>query len=118
MKEIEMPDLNYYTAKASMEMAETQDAFIFRTIGPFVNDVAGFEISKKELVDAIQLIRLRKKVADIYGVPLVYIESDLSKATDISRMLDKAYNRGFIDGMNKERERIIKMLGEDLEETE
>jgi len=102
-----------YMRKVSMEMAETQDAFIFRSIGPFVNDVAGFEISKKELVDAISLLRLRKMATEKYGSSLDY---DLTKATDITRELNEAYNRGFMDGVRKERERTIRILEEDLED--
>lgn len=115
MREFEIPDLNYYTAKVSMEMAETQDVFIFRSIGPFMNDVAGFEISKKELVDAIQLIRLKKMASEKYGLSL---NCDLAKATDMSRELDKAYDRGIREGKKRERRRLLRMLEENLEDLE
>lgn len=113
--DFDINDLNHYTAKATMEMAETQDAFIFKTIGPFINDVAGFEVSKRELVDAIQLIRLKKETAEKYGASL---NCDLTKATDMSRELGEAYDRGIREGEKRERRRLLRMLEEDLEDLE
>jgi hypothetical protein len=116
MREFDVVDNIYnYTAKASMEAAETHDAFIFKTIEPFINEVACFSISKKELVDAILLIRLKKEAAEKYGSSL---NCDLTKATEVARELGEAYDRGFMDGVKKERKRLLTMLEEDLEDLE
>lgn len=105
--------MNTYTIKASIEAAETQDAFIFKFISPFINDVAGFEISKKELVEAVTYIRLKKEAAEKYGID---IGCELNRATEMSRELGKAYDRGFEDGVRRERDRMMCMLTNDLED--
>lgn len=115
VKNFEIPDLNTYTYKLAMEAAETTNEFIFKTIEPFINEVACFSISKKELVDAIQLIRLKKKAAEKYGSSL---NCDLTKATEVARELGEAYDRGVIDGVKKERKRLLTMLENDLEDLE
>lgn len=106
-------DFKDHVRKVAMEAVETQEAFIFKTIEPFINEVAGFEISKKELVDAVQLIRLQRAAVEKYGTSLSY---KLTTATNMSRELGEAYDRGFMDGVKKERKRLMTMLEEDLEE--
>ena len=48
-----MNEYETFTARIAQELSETEDKFIFTTIGPFCSDIYKREISKHELVDAI-----------------------------------------------------------------
>lgn len=48
-----MNEYETFTARIAQEFSETEDKFIFTTIGPFCSDIYKREISKHELVDAI-----------------------------------------------------------------
>ena len=104
-------DFDTYIQKMAMDVAETQDEFIFQTIGPFVNDIAGFSISKQELVEAISLLRMKKLGLDKYGV---LISNDIYTATQQCHELSRAYERGVMDGIEKERRRIRDLVDSDV----
>lgn len=106
-------DMDTYIQKMAMDVAETQDEFIFQTIGPFVNDIAGFSVSKQELAEAVSLLRMKKLANDKYGV---LISNDIYTATQQSYELSRAYERGVMDGIEKERRRIRDLV--DSEERE
>lgn len=106
-KEIDMLDVENtvtnYINKLSIQMEETQEAFIFRTISKFAADNYDTIIEKDELVKAIQLIRMSKE----YGPS---IDERWTTATEQSSMYREAYNRGYRDGVEKEHARISTFL--------
>ena len=94
-----------YIDKLSIQMKETQEEFIFRTISEFAANNYATIIEKDELVRAIQLIRMSKE----YGPG---IDERWTTATEQSYMCHKAYNRGYRDGVEKERARISTFVKE------
>lgn len=91
-----------------MEVTETTDRFIFQTIQPFCNDIAGFEVSKTELAEAMQLLRLKKLGRNKYGG--VMFNDDLSTATYLSAQCEKAYQSGFKDGQEDMKEKMKELI--------
>lgn len=94
-----------YIDELRIQMEETQEAFIFRTISEFAANNYATIIEKDELVKAIQLIRMSKE----YGPS---IDERWTTATEQSYMCHRAYNRGYQDGVEKERARISTFVKE------
>lgn len=91
------------TNKIAMQVAESQDAFIFQTISDFASSNYQIIIEKEELVRAIQLIRMSRQ----YGPS---IDKRWETATQQCAALDDAYKRGFQDGRDEEHARIMEIL--------
>lgn len=92
-----------YIDKLGIQIEETKDAFIFRTISEFAANNYDTIIEKDELVKAIQLIRMSKE----YGPS---IDERWTTATEQSSMYHNAYIRGYWDGVEKEHARISDFL--------
>ena len=90
-------------------LQETQEAFIFNTISPFVQGISSMEVSKEELADAVMLLRICKE----HGFD---IHERYKTATQHAKELSNEYVRGFNDGVKKERARIIYESNEPCEE--
>lgn len=104
------------SAKISMQAAETEDAFIFETIGPFIRDHSYIEISKEELIEAIRIAQLRKTARETHSA---YFSEycDLTSATATDRMLHDAYIRGVQHGKDSMYETMMSKFKE-MEETD
>ena len=50
----------------SMEVCETQEDFIFKTIYPFVENAVEMKINKRELVEALLMYRTFKEKMEAY----------------------------------------------------
>lgn len=98
---------NEWSEKIVREVTETEDAFIFSTIKPFVDSITTMEISKEELVRAIHLVRMQREASERFGV---LISSDWDTATSQMHDLNEAFNRGFEAGVEKERDKIKEIL--------
>lgn len=98
--------INKQIATVQMHAQETEKAFIFSVIGPFVESHSVMEISKEELLRAIALVRMQREALAKYGVQ---INNDWSSATHQSLALSEAYMRGVKDGIAKEQQRIAAM---------
>ena len=85
------------------EVRETNDAFIFSTLSKFALANYNIVVDKKELCQAIQLIRTIKESGPS-------IEERWTTATQQNEMLKAAYERGFQDGVDKEHSRISDIL--------
>ena len=88
-----------------MQVKETQDEFIFRTLRDFLDDETNIVVQKDELFKAISLLRMVEE----HG-PGIY--QCWATATAQSAMLSDSYRRGFQDGVNKEHDRIMDILEE------
>lgn len=100
---------NEWAQKIIKEVNETEEAFIFTTIKPFVDSVTTMEISKEELVRAVQLVRLQKEASEKFGVS---ISNDWNTATSQMRDLNEAYMRGVRYGVAKVENKIENILKE------
>lgn len=100
-----LPDLS---VTCRMDVEEFQDRFIFQTIQPFCNDIAGFEVSKTELAEAMQLLRTMKKCKAIYGADLY--ATNVDNATYISAQCEKAYQSGHEAGTNDMKEKMKELI--------
>lgn len=99
------------SAKVTMEFTETEDAFIFDTINPFLKHHSHMEISKQELIEAIQIIRLRKEAREKHGTYFSeYCDLTSAKATVFE--LDNAYKRGVQDGKDSMYETMMNKFRE------
>lgn len=98
--------INNTVNKMIMDVEETQDAFIFRTLSDFARNSCGVIVEKVELVQAIQLIRMMKE----YGFDIF---ERYDTATQQSRLFSSAYNEGLRDGTEKGHRRIVDILGEE-----
>lgn len=78
-----------------MEIQETMDKFIFNTIDPFIKNITTMEISKEELIRAIQLIRMQRESIEKCGVR---ISNEWNTAIAQSMALAESYKRGYADG--------------------
>lgn len=108
------PDLdpfnpNEWAQKIIREVNETEEAFIFSTIKPFIDSITTMEISKKELVRAIYLVRMQREASERFGV---LISNDWDTAKSQMHDLNEAYMRGFKSGVEKERNKVKELLGE------
>lgn len=95
------------TTDITVQVAETQEQFIFETISPFIQQHSRIEISKQELVEAIQLLRMKNEALEKYGV---VISNDLNTAPRQKCEMDRSYRLGYKDGVEKERNRINDLL--------
>ena len=82
------------------QITETEDEFIFQVLSDFASSKYNVAIEKEELVRAIQLIRMSKK----YGPS---IDERWVTDTQNAAELDRAYTKGFQDGVDKEHARIM-----------
>lgn len=92
---LDMDHINNMASQMRMEVQETVDRFIFNTIDPFIKNITTMEISKEELVRAIQLIRMQRESIEKYGVQ---ISNEWDTATAQSMALAESYKRGYADG--------------------
>ena len=93
---------------------ETEEAFIFSRIEPFVNSISNIEISKEELVEAVLLVRLKKEALKKYGCH--NLSNDLPTATAQVKYFKDAYQKGYGAGYNRAREKYIQFMSQDLKE--
>ena len=105
-----MEDIYTTVREVSMQVQETEDAFIFNRLSDFVKDTMCIEVSKQEVIEAISLYRLKKEANEKYGCS--NISDDWNTATAQSAYLHNAYMRGYQDGMSKAHERFEKCLDE------
>lgn len=97
-----------------MQCNETEEAFIFSYIKPFVDSISEIEISKEELVEAILLNRLKKEAIKKYGYHV--LSNDLTTATAQMQYLRDGYRKGYDAGYNRAREECIQFMSQDLKE--
>lgn len=116
---VNMPKTNYtsgdmfsidqdFTEKFRMDMNETVDKFIFTQIQPFVDSVSTMEISKEDLVLAVELIQRKRSAKNKFGTDTLISENINAAATYWE--LDRAYKRGYDTGYKKSRQDILKFL--------
>lgn len=79
-----------------MQVEETQDEFIFSTLSNFASTNYNITVDKKELIMAIQLIRMCNET----GTDLRQYHNTATNGTELYR---KGYNTGFEARMNKMR---------------
>lgn len=89
--------------QVSMQVAETQDDFIFQTLRDFGLSTFNIVVEKEELVQAIQLIRMMKE----YGID---IHECYDTATTQAGIFRRGYEKGLHDGIEKERSRVMDIL--------
>ena len=89
----------------TMSFHETKDEFIFQVLSDFASDKYNVVIEKEELVRAIQLIRMSKKYGPSIGERWVTATQNMAE-------LERAYNKGFQDGVDKCHTRIAKAIKE------
>ena len=99
------------TDKITMQVQETQDEFIFRTLINFLHEQTNIIVRKDELIKAISLFRMVEE----HG-PGIY--QCWATAAAQSSMLSDSYRLGFQDGVKKEHDRIMDVLKELEEELE
>ena len=97
-----------------MQYKETEEAFIFSIIKPFIDFISEIEISKEELVEAVLLNRLKKEVIKKYGYYI--LSNDLTTATAQMQYLRDGYQKGYDAGYNRAREECIQFMSRDLKE--
>lgn len=95
-------NVNEWCEKIVRQVNETEEAFIFSTIKPFINSITTMEISKEELVRAIQWVRWNKECENLAGYSL---DRDWNTASEQELVIRQAYDRGVKDGIAKERAR-------------
>lgn len=83
----------------TMQFKETEDEFIFQILSDFASNKYNVTIEKEELIRAIQLVRMSKKYGPSVGERWV-------TATQNTAELERAYNKGFYDGMQEARKRL------------
>lgn len=92
-----------WTDKVIREVKETEDAFIFTSIKPFIDSISTYEIQKEELVRAVLLIRMQHEAMEKYGTVL---PNDYLTAVNMQMELERAYRKGFDDGVKHERRTV------------
>lgn len=91
----------------AQEVEETSDSFIFHVLSNFASINYDITIEKDELVKAIQIIRMRRE----YGEDIC---KDLDTAVKNSEFYRKAYCKGFEDGVEITKSKIMNSLNEDV----
>ena len=91
-----------------MNMNETVDKFIFTQIQPFVDSVSTMEISKEDLVLAVELIQRKRSAKNKFGTDTL-ISENINEAAAYWE-LDQAYKRGYDTGYKKSRQDLLKFL--------
>lgn len=99
-----------------MQCNETEEAFIFSYIKPFIDSISEIEISKEELVEAVLLNRLKKEVNKKYGYYI--LNNDLTTATAQMQYFHDGYQKGYDAGYNRAREECIQFMSQDLNKGE
>lgn len=104
-----------FAEKFRMSMNETADKFIFTQIQPFVDSVSTMEISKEDLVLAVELIQRKRSAKNKFGTDTL-ISENINDAAAYWE-LDQAYKRGYDAGYKKSRQDLLNFLenGEDNE---
>lgn len=116
---INMPKTNYtsgdmfsidqnFAEKLRMNMNETVDKFIFTQIQPFVDSVSTMEISKEDLVLAVELIQRKRSAKNKFGTDTLISENINAAAAYWE--LDRAYKRGYDAGYKKSKQDLLKFL--------
>ena len=95
--------VNSTIGKMAHQVQETEDEFIFNTLSDFASNNYNIVVEKQELIRAIQLIRMYKEHDFL-------IEEKWETATQNCEELNRAYERGFQDGIKKEHDRIMGIL--------
>lgn len=98
-------DMAKWTDKIVREVHETEDAFIFTSVKPFLDSISTFEIQKEELVRAVLLIRMQREAMKKYGTIL---PNDYLTAVNMQMELERAYRKGFEDGAEYEQRAVAK----------
>lgn len=91
-----------------MSMNETVDKFIFTQIQPFVDSVSTMEISKEDLVLAVELIQRKRSAKNNFGTDTLISENINAAAAYWE--LDQAYKRGYDTGYKKSKQDLLKFL--------
>ncbi len=89
-----------FVSKVTTTVNETKDAFIFETVSNFAESKYETKIEKQELITAIMLIR-RCKECDIDIFDLT------SAAIEMSEKIKSAYEKGYEDGRNHEKDAYL-----------
>ena len=84
-----------------MQVKETQDEFIFSTLSDFASTNYNIMVDKKELIMAIQFIRMCNET----GTDLRQYHNTATNGTELYR---KGYNMGFEAGIQEARNRLEK----------
>ena len=84
-----------------MQVKETQDEFIFSTLSDFASTNYNITVDKKELIIAIQFIRMCNET----GTDLQQYHNTATDGTELYR---KGYNAGFEAGIQEARNRLEK----------
>ena len=84
-----------------IQVKETQDEFIFSTLSDFASTNYNITVDKKELIMAIQFIRMCNET----GTDLRQYHSTATDGTELYR---KGYNMGFEAGIQEARNRLEK----------
>ena len=84
-----------------MQVRETRDEFIFSTLSNFASTNYNITVDKKELIMAIQLIRMCNET----GTDLRQYHNTALNGTELYR---KGYNMGFKAGIQEARNRLEK----------
>lgn len=97
--------MNEELTKIIREVNETEDAFIFTSIKPFIDSISTYEIKKEELVRAVLLIRMQREAIEKYGAIL---PNDYLTAVNMQMELERSYRKGFEDGVKHEQYTLAK----------
>ena len=100
--------MNNLVNEITMKFQETKDEFIFQVLSDFALDKYNITIEKEELVRAIQLIRMSKK----YGPS---VRERWVTATQNAAELERAYDKGYHDGMQEVRKNFESDFKEEKE---
>lgn len=92
-----------WTEKIVREVHETEDAFIFTSVKPFLDSILTFEIQKEELVRAVVLIRMQREAMEKYGTTL---PNDYLIAVNKKIELERVYEKGFEAGVRHEQRTV------------
>ena len=95
--------VNSTIVKIRNQVEDTQDKFIFKTLIDYAAYNYNIVVEKKELIRAIQLIRMYKEHGFL-------IDEKWETATQNCYELNKAYECGLHDGIKKEHDRIFGIL--------
>lgn len=97
-----------FAEKFRMSMNETANKFIFTQIQPFVDSVSTMEISKEDLVLAVELIQRKRSAKNKFGTD--FLISENIDAAAAYWELDQAYKRGYDTGYKKSKQDLLKFL--------
>lgn len=95
------------TQQVITKVNETQDAFIFSTIVPFINEHSEIIIEKQELIEAINLINQSNKLEEQTGYSLINQIRSALNPISVQCMID-AYEKGYEKGKADLREKFDK----------